>query len=192
MPFLYDSVGMAVRAAGVSIDWTVHPVLRVRRDGAGKLTEVTGVAGTGMGGDPESLIRVECEALGRPEDYPALEARLREVLGELRQCVADYKAMRARGAALIERLDSVPKGADAAEFKEAQDFLRWLDDGRFTFLGYSESRVGKSGFDDVRDASLGLLRPGGRFEDTQEYIAPREELSKYATSKRVVVVSKGN
>ncbi len=192
MPFLYDSVGMAVRTAGVSIDWTVHPVLRVRRDGQGKLTEVTGVAGTGLGGDPESLIHVECEALARPEDYAALEARLREVLGELRQCVTDYKAMRARGAALIERLDTVPKGADAAEFKEAQDFLRWLDEGRFTFLGYSESRVGKAGFEDRRDAALGLLRPGGRFEDTQEYIAPREELSKYATSKRVVVVSKGN
>jgi glutamate dehydrogenase len=193
MPFLYDSVGMAVRAAGVSIDWTVHPVLRVRRDARGALTEVTGVAGTGLGGDPESLIHVECEALARPEDYAALEAKLREVLGELRQCVLDYKAMRARGQALIERLDRVPKGSDAAEFGEAQAFLRWLDEGRFTFLGYSESRVGASGgFEDVRDAALGLLRPGGRFEDTQEYIAPREELSKYATSKRVVVVSKGN
>jgi glutamate dehydrogenase len=192
MPFLYDSVGMAVRAAGVSIDWTVHPVLRVRRDGRGALTEVTGVAGTGLGGDPESLIHVECEALARPEDYAALEGKLREVLGELRQCVLDYKAMRARGQALIERLDVVPKGADAAEFREAQEFLRWLDEGRFTFLGYSESRVGESGFEDVRDAALGLLRPGGRFEDTQEYIAPREELSKYASSKRVVVVSKGN
>jgi glutamate dehydrogenase len=193
MPFLYDSVGMAVRAAGVSIDWTVHPVLRVRRDGAGQLTEVTGDAGTGLGGDPESLIHVECEALARAEDYPLLEGKLREALGELKQCVADYKAMRARAAALIERLDAVPKGADAAEFAEAQAFLRWLDEGRFTFLGYSESRVGKSGgFEDIKDAALGLLRPGGRFEDTQEYIAPREELSKYATSKRVVIVSKGN
>jgi glutamate dehydrogenase len=193
MPFLYDSVGMAVRAFGVSIDWTVHPVLRVRRDGAGKLTEVTGDAGTGLGGDPESLIHVECEALARAEDYPLLEAKLRETLGELKQCVADYKAMRARAAALTERLDTVPKGADAAEFAEAQAFLRWLDDGRYTFLGYSESRVGKNGgFEDVKDAALGLLRPGGRFEDTEEYIAPREELSKYATSKRVVIVSKGN
>jgi glutamate dehydrogenase len=86
MPFLYDSVGMAVRAGGASIDWTVHPVLRVRRDADGRLAEVTGVAGTGLGGDPESLIHVECEALARAEDYPALEARLREALGELRPC----------------------------------------------------------------------------------------------------------
>ncbi|MGH8441831.1 MAG: NAD-glutamate dehydrogenase, partial [Nevskiaceae bacterium] len=191
MSFLYDSVGMAVREAGVSIDWTVHPVLRVMRE-RGKLTEVLGVAGTGDDGDTESLIHVECEGLARPEDYPVLERRLRDVIGELTQCVQDYPALRKCVQALVKQLDSVPKGADAAEFREAQDFLRWLDEGRFTFLGYSQSRVGTSGFDDVRDAALGLLRPGGRFEDTQEYIAPREELSKYATSKRVVVVSKGN
>ncbi|MGQ0586254.1 MAG: NAD-glutamate dehydrogenase domain-containing protein, partial [Gammaproteobacteria bacterium] len=193
MPFIYDSVGMAVREAGVSIDWTVHPVLRVKRDAKGRLTEVLGVAGTGAEGAAESLIHVECEALGKPEDYPALENRLRFVIGELTQCVQDYPALRQRVQALVKQLDTVPRGADAAEFREAQDFLRWLEEGRFTLLGYSESRVGKAGgFDDVKDAALGLLRPGGRFEDTQEYIAPREELSKYATSKRVVVVSKGN
>jgi len=192
MAFLYDSVGMAVRDAGVSIDWTVHPVLRVRRDGRGQLTDVVGVAGTGSEGEGESLIHVECEALAKAEDYAALERKLRDVLGELRQCVQDYPAMRRGAQALVAQLDTVPKGADAAEFREAQDFLRWLDEGRFTFLGYSQSRVGKDGFEDVREAALGLLRPGGRFEDTQEYIAPREELSKYATSKRVVVVSKGN
>jgi glutamate dehydrogenase len=192
MPFIYDSVGMAVREAGVSIDWTVHPVLRVKRDEAGHLEDVVGVAGTGDGGTAESLIHIECEALGKPEDYPALERKLRDLLGELRQCVEDYPELRKCVQALVRQLDSVPKGADAAEFREAQDFLRWLEEGRFTFLGYSESRVGKTGFEDVRAAALGLLRPGGRFEDTEEYIAPREELSKYATSKRVVVVSKGN
>ena len=77
MPFLYDSVGMAVRAAGVSIDWTVHPVLRVRRDGKGALAEITGVAGTGLGGEPESLIHVECEAMAKSEDYAALECKRR-------------------------------------------------------------------------------------------------------------------
>jgi glutamate dehydrogenase len=190
MPFLYDSVGMTVRDMGVPIDWTVHPVLRARRDASRRLHGVTEAAG--KEGEPESLIHVECEALARAEDYALLEARLREVLGELRQCVEDFPAIRKRLGELVAALDTVPRGHDAGEFAEAQEFLRWLDDGRYTFLGYSESRVGASGYEDVRDAALGLLRPGGRFEDTHEYIAPREELSKYATSKRVVVVSKGN
>jgi glutamate dehydrogenase len=195
MPFLYDSVGMAVRDAGTPIDWTVHPILRVRRDAKGALTAVTGV-GDGEG-DAESLIRVECEALPRAEDYAALAARLRGVLTELRQCVADFPAMRGRMQQLAGALAHVPKGGDAEEFREAQAFLQWLEEGRYTFLGYGESRVAPAGkgevqFVDVREAALGLLRPGMRFEETHEYIAPREELSKYATSKRLVVVSKGN
>jgi glutamate dehydrogenase len=195
MPFLYDSVGMAVRDAGVSIDWTVHPVLRARRDARGQLQDIDGAAGGD--GQPESLIHIECEALPRAEDYALLDKRLREVLGELHRCVQDFPAMRQRLAELVARLDTVPRGGNADEFREAQAFLRWLDEGRYTFLGYSESRVvpagaGEVAFADVREAALGLLRPGGRFEDTQEYIAPREELSKYATSRRLIVVSKGN
>ena len=138
MPFLYDSVGMAVRNAGTSIDWTVHPVLRVKRDGKGALAEVLGAAGSGEGGQPESLIHIECEALARAEDYAALEARLRQVLGEVRQVVRDFQAMRERLTDVVARLERVPKGGKAEEFREAQDFLRWLDDHRFTFLGYSE------------------------------------------------------
>jgi len=194
MPFLYDSVGMAVRDKGASIDWTVHPVLRMARDGKGQLQ---GVAGADGAGEPESLIHVECEALARPEDYDALAAKLREVLTELRQCVRDFPAMSGKMKEVADRLDPVPQGADPDEFREAQAFLRWLNEGRFTFLGYGESRVASAGradaeFVDLPEAGLGLLRPGGRFEETREYIAPREELSKYATSKRLVVVSKGN
>ena len=70
MPFLYDSVGMAVRDAGASIDWTVHPVLSVRRDGEGVMQGVTG-AGEGERAGDESLIHIEFEALLRPEDYLA-------------------------------------------------------------------------------------------------------------------------
>ena len=196
LPFLYDSVGMAVRDAGASIDWTVHPVLQVRRDARGQLQAVAAGTAPPGAGEPESLIHIECEALPRAEDYAALEARLREVLTELRQCVRDFPAMRERLQALVQRLGTVPADGDAEEFREAQAFLRWLDEGRYTFLGYAESRVveagGEKAFADVPEAALGLLRPGGRFGETHEYIAPREELSKYASSRRLVVISKGN
>ena len=188
LPFLYDTVGMALRAAGTSIDWTVHPVLMVQRDSAGRLTRVEGVAPEG---GAESLMHFEFEPLAQPADYALLEKSLRQVLGELRTCVADYPAVRSRVKELAAR--PVPGKVDAEEFTEACEFLRWLEGDRFTFLGYSESRMEAGrGFVDVPSQALGLLRAGGRFEDTGEYIAPREELSKYAGSKRVLVVSKGN
>ncbi len=41
MPFLVDSLGVAFSKAGVAIHLLVHPVLWVKRDGRGKLLEVT-------------------------------------------------------------------------------------------------------------------------------------------------------
>ncbi|MFN5779165.1 MAG: hypothetical protein ACK44O_06770, partial [Novosphingobium sp.] len=40
MPFLVDSIATTVAAQGLTIDRLVHPVLPVRRDGAGMLTAV--------------------------------------------------------------------------------------------------------------------------------------------------------
>ncbi|HUS24880.1 MAG TPA: NAD-glutamate dehydrogenase [Candidatus Binatia bacterium] len=196
MPFLYDSAGMAIRAAGASIDWTVHPVLRVVRNEKHELVDVLGTAGSGAGGRAESLIRADFEALPRTEDYAALQADLGRTIAELRVVVEDYQPMRSRVAETVAALDAVPDGAEAADFREVQELLKWLDDGHFTFLGYSEAKVvtagGQPGFRNNPGAGLGLLRPKARFADTDELIAPRDELSKHATSVRVVVVTKAN
>ena len=43
VPFLVDSIAMAVRDAGTAIDWTIHPVIQVLRDTHGHMTRVVGV-----------------------------------------------------------------------------------------------------------------------------------------------------
>jgi len=194
MPFLYDSIGMAVRDTGVSIDWTVHPVLRLQRDAKGVLEAVRGATGASAEARAESLIHVELEALPKAADYAALRERIVGLVGELRSVVGDYAKVRERVKDTVALLDTVPAGADAHDFKEAQEFLRWLDEGHFTFLGYSEGRTdgAAGGFRTDPKASLGLLRPGARFADTAELIAPPEELAKYASSPRLVVVTKAN
>ena len=44
MPFLVDSVTMEVNRQGLTLHLVIHPVLRVTRDGAGELLEVTAPA----------------------------------------------------------------------------------------------------------------------------------------------------
>ncbi|TXH05342.1 MAG: NAD-glutamate dehydrogenase [Nevskiaceae bacterium] len=188
MPFLVDTVTMAVREAGVAIDWTVHPVLRLRRDAGGAITAV------GEGAD-ESLIHVEFEPL-TAEGEAALARAVREALADLRSVVADFPALRERLRDLVRQLQTVPPGGDADEFAEARAFLQWLEAGHFTFLGYGETRTetrdGRTQFLPLPERALGLSRKGGRFEDPDELIAPREELDKYAASSRVVVVTKAS
>ena len=50
MPYLVDTVAIAVREAGVSIDWAVHPILTVRRDGQGRIAAI----GDALAGDADA------------------------------------------------------------------------------------------------------------------------------------------
>ncbi|SFF39573.1 glutamate dehydrogenase [Fontimonas thermophila] len=194
MPFLVDSLAMAVRAAGSPIDWTVHPVLSMRRDAHGALVQVSSV--TVDASSAESLIHMEFEPLREASGYVVLESDLRHVIEDLRTVVADYPAMRARLREVADTLQNVPPGADAEEFTEARAFLSWLDEGHFTFLGVAEtlavSTQGRSHFVLQPEASLGLSRNGARFADPDQLIAPPEELDKYTESTRLIVITKAN
>ncbi|HEY1077185.1 MAG TPA: NAD-glutamate dehydrogenase [Fontimonas sp.] len=195
MPFLVDSMSMAVRAAGSSIDWTVHPVLGMRRDTQGTLLQVRPASAAGTE-PPESLIHLEFEPLRNEAAYAALETDLRQVAQDLRAAVGDFGAMRERLLEVTAALGTTPTGAPADEIAEAQSFLRWLDDGHFTFLGVAETAAvgaqGRARFVTIPEASLGLARSGGRYNDPDQLIAPPQELDKYSESTRLIVVTKAN
>jgi len=150
MPFLVDTLSMALRAAGTSIDWSVHPVLALKRDANGTLTDVAGLgaaAATTKDSFAESLMNFEFDPLTTPGAYEELEKNLRQVLGDLATVVADYQPMRGRVDATAKALLQV-KGDVAEEAKEASELMRWLDAEHFTFLGYVEcivENVGGSG-----------------------------------------------
>ncbi|MBZ2190366.1 NAD-glutamate dehydrogenase [Alcanivorax sp. JB21] len=212
MPFLMDSISMAIREADSAIDWSVHPLLRIRRDNAGRLQQVLG-AGDDTSSSralTESLIHMEFEALTDEQDYAQLTDTIRQLLHDLRIVVEDYPAMRDTLLAQAARLRQAPPNLDQDECDEVADFLRWLADGHFTFLGYARSRAGTdAGTDTGTDSSphgaapefllhtltehgLGLTRADARFADTDEFIAPVEELKRHAQSNHLLVVTKAN
>lgn len=192
MPFLVDSLGMAVRAAGGVPDWLLHPVLRVSRDAEHRCVRVLGPADSDIHGDEESFIHLQFEA--EPDyDENALSARLPVILDDLRVVVDDFTAMRRALQQAIDDTARAPAGADAEERSEAEAFLRWLGDNHFTFLGYRQRAAGPDdGLTTVPDSSLGLLREDRPGLDPDGYLAPSAELDKHAMSTRPVVVTKSN
>ncbi|WP_111655535.1 NAD-glutamate dehydrogenase [Isoalcanivorax indicus] len=196
MPFLMDSLSMAIRDTGSAIDWTVHPLLRMRRDANGHLLEVLGTA---AGDDAaESLIHIEFEPLeGSDDAYPQLEDTLHGVLHDVRQVVADFPAMRQAMLDQADALTQAPANQDQANCDEAAAFLRWLTDDHFTFLGYSRSQAGTDDegeflLQTLDEHGLGLTRAGERFANTDEFIAPMDELRRHAQSNHLLVVTKAN
>ena len=153
MPFLVDSVSMALADAGVGVHVLGHPLLRFTRDKAGRLSAVGE-------GKSESLMLLEIDRQPA-EQMRVIETRIRQVLGEVRAIVQDWSAMRDRMLSLSEELATRRMPIDAAGRREAQEFLRWAADDHFTFFGYREYRIEQKSGERILEAAeggLGLLR----------------------------------
>ncbi|MEO5622198.1 MAG: NAD-glutamate dehydrogenase [Dokdonella sp.] len=169
MPFLVDSVGMAIAQEGLEVHAVIHPVLRIARDPQGHLTGIDTTAS--LIGAPESIMHFEVERVADAGKLQRLTQTILTALDDVRASVVDWKEMRERMLTLADDLARRPMPVDAAGIAEAQDFLRWAADDNFTFLGCREYRVVKSGSDEVLQAvegsGLGILR------GLERSIAPR-------------------
>ncbi len=168
-PFLVDSVTMEVLRQGWSIREVFHPQFLVRRDLSGELRGV--VTATEAKGDPtvlpESWMHLEILPPARTavDDslVPALEQGLVEVLRLVEEAVQDWSKMITRADETLELLDQLA-GTDGRhdEALQAREFLRWLIDNHFTFLGYREyKQVGQMDaptYEPVQSTGLGILR----------------------------------
>ncbi len=144
MPFLVDSVTMELNRHDLGINLLIHPQLRVRRDITGGMIEVCGQV-DGQGGEPdqynEAWMHIEA---GRSATPPAgLESHLRRVLDDVAVVAEDAPRMATAAIQLADTLASEPPAPGLAllapaERAEAQELLRWLADGHFTFLGSRE------------------------------------------------------
>jgi glutamate dehydrogenase len=156
MPFLVDSIGMALGRAEVAIHLIVHPVLQVRRDGRGRIIDI-GANGK-HAAHAESWQLFEIDHVGDPARLAALQQDLEATLADVRISVTDWSAMRARMRTVISALENQPPALPATEVSEARALLEWMEAQHFVFLGYRRYRLIRGRSEDrlVPDARSGL------------------------------------
>jgi glutamate dehydrogenase len=154
MPFLVDSVTMAMAEQGIAVHVLGHPVVNMTRDAEGDLLAV----GDGL---PESLIHMEIDRQST-DAMQGVERTIRSSLCDVRAIVADWNAMRAKLFAVADELSTRAMPIPDTGRAEAQEFLRWSADDHFTLLGYREYEVVQKGGEELlcplEATGLGLLR----------------------------------
>ena len=214
MPFLVDSVNAELVRQNSAIHLVLHPLFVVTRNRETarlvKVDRVPSSIGISSGdtaalpslshliaqGDNashmESWIAVEIDPAGE-EAHQRLIEGLQRVLGDVRAAVEDWPKMRNKALQIAQDLDNVANASQIEELRQAQDLLRWLDDGNFTFLGYREYDLVNEAGEDVlelrEDSGLGLLRSGADGHHVQHLtVAGRKK----AREKRALVITKAN
>jgi glutamate dehydrogenase len=196
MPFLVDSVSAEITRRDRKIHLLLHPVARVRRDAEGNRREVTQTQDAPSDAIVESYMHVEIDQETELEELESIRAGIASVLAQVRLAVDDWRAMRERLRHDIEDLDHLTLPMPAEEIEEAREFLRWLDDGNFIFLGcrrYAfETRDGKDYVWGLPDSGLGILRQV-REESVERSRKPlSQDFSDYARKKDLLIITKAN
>ena len=139
MPFLVDSIRIALTNFSVNIHAVNSTLFGVERDESGRLN--TSSEPGQPGSDQEALIYFQIDRLGSADDRLELVNRIRDVLASVERVTGDYKPMTDRLAEVTNaiRLNRTKIGEDA--LREHIAFLEWLRENHFTFLAYSYYRL---------------------------------------------------
>ena len=195
MPFLVDSVSMALDAAGHNVHQVMHPQFVVRRSLDGELREVLddAAATDAHDVDRESWMHVEIDRM--PEDETEdVRQTLLKVLLDVREAVEDWRRMHAAVEAIVADLETDPPPLPYDEIAQGREFLTWLTHDHFTFLGFREYDLVKDGDDEMLRAvpgtGLGILRADQMQSPSFGKLPPPAKAR--AREKHLLVLAKAN
>ncbi|GAA1151407.1 NAD-glutamate dehydrogenase [Ornithinicoccus hortensis] len=193
MPFLVDSVLAELQQRGLDVHLLIHPQVVVRADGSGAVLEQD--AAPDDGERLESWMHLEIDRVPEEEVRAELTERLTGVLRDVRRACQDWQAMRAQVRTVIEDIEEwVPSVVDPDTVEPTLEFLRWLEDNHFTFLGYREYTLetldGEEVLVSVPGSGLGILQDEGAEEGTVSRLGPEAQAT--AREGRLLTITKAN
>ena len=205
MPFLVDSVTAELARHDLSIYELIHPVLRVKRDKKGKLIKVKergdSVTKRDRSSDDgetitESFMHIHVSAL--PEDISKkdLEKNISHVLNAVSFAVADWREILSKIDINLDIIDHAPASFRSEDVAEVKDFLQWLRDNNFVFLGYMEydfvDAKKKDAYDVVDGSELGLFRMEESDLKPKGLSALPPEVLHFALNPQLLEITKAN
>lgn len=197
IPFLVDTSRMVINRYGYEIHFIIHfGGLRVRRDNENKIIEILQQGIVDKNVQSEAPIYIEIDRLNDNEAMRQLETDISKVLGDVRASVADWRKMVGRVETCLSELENNPPNLDAAELAESRDFLRWLVNNNFTFLGARDYKLIGNGTNRalqlVPGSGLGVLRGETSGTLSKSYAELPPQARKMALSKNILIIAKTN
>ncbi len=194
VPFLVDSVAMALARQGLTTHLIIHPVVRARRDARGELQAV-GDEDQGNGTMTEAWMHFEVDRQPHGPELESLREDVLQVLSDCRTVVRDWQPMRERMQAAIDEL-SAHDHPSPGDRDEAVAFLVWLLDQHFTFLGYRCYALSGKGkryqLQPQQSTALGILRSASAEASSHSFNALPEAVQALATDPTPLVLTKSN
>ena len=191
MPFLVDSVTGAINASNRVVHLVIHPILTVARDPDGRLCEILAPSAAGTARIVDADRDHARIGSGRPRAADA------DLVGCPRRCSRSGRGLAADAPGACARLSAELSRSrrprfPPAELAEGQDFLRWLDDDNFTFLGFREYVF--DGAAKPERGPLGILRDEAHpvFGGLRDLSSLPSDVQDFVRRRELLVITKSN
>jgi glutamate dehydrogenase len=176
----------------LTVHITVHPVIRVSRDGRGRISKIE--KRNSDEGRLESYIRFAIDKETDPQHIKLLKQEILKVLADVRIAVRDWEAMREKMAEARGLMKYGPPGVDEELRSESQELLEWMIDEHFTFLGYREYKLvyrkDRIFLKPEAGSGLGLLSHDERGEN--KTVELTREMQRLTRTKDWLILTKAN
>jgi glutamate dehydrogenase len=204
MPFLVDSIGLALTQRRFGLHFLAHPVFAVARDGSGSLKSIRErpaaalerpAAAVGRKPRLESLQHIEVDRIVDPNVLRSLREELERSMRDVRVAYGDWARMQAAARQTADDLNSLGPRFDPRDVAETQSLLAWMQGRHFTFLGYREYRLrgtaGAPSLQAVEPSGLGILRAGHEHPSSTGRILA-SDIRRQSRSRELALVTKAN
>lgn len=191
MPFLVDSIRLELNRRELPMHIVQSTVINVERDAKGNCKKVIANSKNVQSaqGSKEALIYIETNLHASDGELSALTKSIQAVLKDVDNVVEDYHP-------IVKQLEKIQAHVFAArdDAGESYEFLEWLGQSHYTFLGFRDydlvKKGRKKGLVENLEARLGIFKKLKDSEAPFIDIASNKGMSDFHSSKDVVFFSK--
>lgn len=199
-PFITESIRGELNRRNIVIHTLHSTIFSMIRDQQHQLSELLPArsvmkAPEGHQQGEEVLLYVEIGHCTDQAELADITATLNSILSEIFLVVDDYEAMTACAKLAIADAKNLPSKQSAIN-DDVPEFIQWMIDDHFTFLGYEKLQVDYSGSEPsvsrVEGSALGLLRQRQSLGSTDVYNSIKAAATPEALMERSIMFAKSS
>ncbi len=189
-PFLIDSLQMAFVRQNLSIHFLTHPIYHYELDKKKHITKLHNAKESDR--QNISVIHLEVDKLPSAQ-LKTVKAEIQRVLEQVNLATDDWQAMSHKIQDVISDIHntrSLPQTIE--DIMGTIEFLEWLRNKHFTFLGYCEYQLREDELYTVPHSGLGVLRDDGKGGISKNFAELPARLKAKALKPELLLFSKSN
>ncbi|GAA6204361.1 NAD-glutamate dehydrogenase [Thalassotalea sp. SU-HH00458] len=196
MPFLVDSIRIALSRLGVTPHLMLNSPIKLIRDKDHNITQLSAASDKKMKSTSiETVFFIEIDRQSEQEVLDNIASELHSVVSDIDITVNDWQSMQNRLSEVISETKKAKVPCSKKEQTDSLEFLEWLLDNNFTLLGYRSYDVqtlsGDMALSANVDSSLGLMK---RSSGTKERLLSKlsESARELALGNNLLILTKTN